>query len=438
MRRNDVLISGAGIAGPALAYWLRSAGLDVTVVERAPALRPGGQTVDLRGAGREVISRMGLMDRARAAAVDQRGLAMVDARDRVTAEMPTGAFDGEGIVSEIEILRGDLARLLHDATSPTTATAPVPGGTETVPGGTEYLFDDTITALAQDDEGVTVTFEKAGRRRFGVVVGADGPHSTVRELAFGPEADFVRPLNCWTAWFTAREEWDLGGWFRMYNAPGGLVASARPGRLPGEIKAGLSFRAQPFAYDRHDVRAQQELIARRFEGAGWEVPRLLAAMRTSEDFFFDSLAQVRLDSSSRGRTVLLGDAGHCPSPLTGMGTSLALVGAYVLAGEISTPGAGHLDAFRNYDRIMRPYVTRAQQLPPGGVSGYAPNGALAIRMRAASMRSMNRWPMRQVLAAQFAKAGDIDLPVYPHLPHFPDGAVPGLSSPAGTPSRTPR
>ncbi|MFD6424487.1 FAD-dependent monooxygenase [Streptomyces sp. NPDC060198] len=423
MRRNDVLISGAGIAGPALAYWLRAAGFDVTVVERAPGPRPGGQTVDLRGAGREVISRMGLMDRARALAVDQRGLAMVDARDRVTAAMPTAAFGGEGIVSEIEILRGDLARLLYDATPPTAGASP----------GVEYLFDDTVTALVQDDDGVTVTFEKTGRRRFGVVVGADGPHSVVRSLAFGPEVDFVRPLNCWTAWFTAREDWDLGGWFRMFNAPGGLVASARPGRLPGEIKAGLSFRAEPFTYDRHDVRAQQDLIARRFEGVGWEVPRLVAAMRTCDDFFFDSLGQVRLDSWSRGRTVLLGDAGHCPSPLTGMGTSLALVGAYVLAGELTRPGAGHLDAFRNYDRIMRPYVTRAQQLPPGGASAYAPDGALAIRLRAASMRSMNRWPVRQVLAAQFAKAGDIDLPVYAHLP-----AGPGLSSRSGTPSRTRR
>lgn len=408
MGRNDVLISGAGIAGPALAYWLRAAGFRVTVVERAPGPRPGGQTVDLRGAGREVISRMGLMDRARAVAVEQRGLALVDARDRVTAEMPTAAFGGEGIVSEIEILRGDLARLLYDATSPTTDAAPAAPGTE-------YLFDDTLAGLVQDDDGVTATFEKAGRRRFGLVVGADGPHSTVRALAFGPESDFVRPLNCCTAWFTAHEEWDLGGWFRMFNAPGGLVASARPGRLPGEIKAGLSFRAEPFPYDRHDIDAQRALIASRFEGAGWEVPRLVAAMHTSDDFHFDSLGQVRLDSWSRGRAVLLGDAGYSPSPLTGMGTSLALVGAYVLAGELSTPGAGHLDALRNYDRIMRPYVARAQQLPPGGTSGYAPNGALAIRLRAASMRSMNRWPMRQVLAAQFAKAGDIDLPAYPHL-----------------------
>ncbi|MEU9121138.1 FAD-dependent monooxygenase [Streptomyces sp. NPDC048506] len=396
MQNTDILISGAGIGGTALAYWLSTAGFSVTIVERAPTLRPGGQTVDLRGAGRTVVTRMGLMDRARALSVDQRGLALVNASGRFTARLPADSFGGEGIVSEIEILRGDLARLLYDATAPDT----------------EYLFDDTIAGLDQDDDGVTVTFEKAAPRRFGLVVGADGLHSVVRALAFGPESDHIRPLDLYTAWFTVTEEMDLQGWFQMYNAPGGLVASARPGRLPGEVKAGLSFRSAPIAYDRRNPAAQQELVAQRFAGAGWEVPRLLRAMRTAPDFFFDSMGQVRLDHWSRGRTALLGDAGYCPTPLTGLGTSLALVGAYVLAGELAAADGDHRIAFRNYDRVMRPYVDQAQQLPPGGASGYAPSTVLAIRLRDLSMRSMNRWPMRNLLAAQFAKAGDIALPDY--------------------------
>ncbi|MEV7778488.1 FAD-dependent monooxygenase [Kitasatospora sp. NPDC088351] len=400
MGNTDVLISGAGIAGPALAYWLRRAGITVTVVERAPAPRPGGQTVDLRGAGRTVMARMGLLEQARATSVDQRGIAFVDASGRHTARMTADSFGGEGIISEIEILRGDLGRLLYEATRPET----------------EYLFDDTITALDQDDDGVTVAFEKAEPRRYGLVVGADGLHSAVRALAFGPESAYVRPLNVYTAWFTATDELDLDGWFQMYNAPGGLVASARPGRLPGEIKAGLSFRSPPIAYDRHDTAAQQDMMADRFAGAGWEVPRLLRAMRTAPDFFFDSMGQVRLDHWSRGRVVLLGDAGYCPTPLTGLGTSVALVGAYVLAGELATADGDHRAAFRNYDRVMRPYVGQAQRLPPGGASGYAPSSALAIRLRDLSMRSMNRWPMRNLLAAQFAKAGDITLPEYGHAP----------------------
>lgn len=406
---TNVLISGAGIAGPALAHWLHRAGYTVTVVERAPAPRPGGQAVDLRGAGRTVIERMGLMDQARAVSVDQEGFALVDAQGRVTARMPVDSFGGEGIISEIEILRGDLARVLFDASGPGTRT--------------EYVFDDSVTALEQDDDGVLVAFEKSAPRCFGLVVGADGLHSVVRQLAFGPEDGFMRPLDLYNAWFTARgtlDELGLDGWFLMHNAPGGLVASARPGRLPGEVKASLSFRQRKgepsVVYERHDTAAQRELIARRFTEAGadtrWQVPRLMKAMFQACDFAFDSMGQVHMDAWSRGRVVLLGDAAYCPTPLTGLGTSLALVGGYVLAGELARAGGAHNAAFANYERIMRPYVTKAQELPPGGASGYAPFSALWIRLRATSMRQMTRWPMSQLLARQFAKAEAIDLPDY--------------------------
>jgi 2-polyprenyl-6-methoxyphenol hydroxylase-like FAD-dependent oxidoreductase len=219
-------------------------------------------------------------------------------------------------------------------------------------------------------------------------------------------------LDCYTAWFTATEDLNLDGWFLMYNAPGGLVAAARPGRLPGEIKASLSFRSPPITYDRRDIPAQRDILAHRFAGAGWEVPRLLAAMRTASDFYFDSMAQVRLDRWSRGRLALVGDACYCPTPLTGLGTSLALVGAYVLAGELAAAGGDHRVAFARYERLMRPYVDQAQRLPPGGVSGYAPTSALAIRLRAMSMRWMSRWPVRNLVAGEFAKAGDITLKDY--------------------------
>jgi 2-polyprenyl-6-methoxyphenol hydroxylase-like FAD-dependent oxidoreductase len=411
MQHAKVLISGAGIAGPALAYWLRRAGLVPTIVERAPAPRAGGQTVDLRGAGRTVITRMGLIDQARAISVDQRGLALVDATGRITARLPADSFGGEGIVSEIEILRGDLGQLLYQATVP----------------GTEYLFDDTITGIDQDDDGVTVTFARERSRRFDVVVGADGLHSVVRALAFGAEEQFVRPLNCYHAWFTSTGQFDLDDWYLMHNAPGGLVASARPGRLTGEIKAGLSFRSSAISYDRGDLDAQRDLVAASFAGVGWEVPRLLAAMRTAPDFFLDSFGQVHLDRWSRGRVVLLGDAGYCPTPLTGLGTSLALVGAYVLAGELASADGNHLIAFDRYEQLMRPYVAKAQELPPGGVSGYAPNSAFAIRMRAISMRMMNRWPLRGLIAGQFSKADDFELPDY-HLVEAHHGGPDDLGS----------
>jgi len=407
MTTRSVLISGGGIAGPALASWLTRRGIAVTVVERAPGPRPGGQAVDLRGAARTVAARMGLLDAIRAVSLDQRGIAWVRADGTISARMPVDAFGGEGIVSEIEVLRGDLAGVLYGATR----------------GATEYLFDDSVTGLDDDGGGVTVRFERSRPRRFDLVVGADGSHSAVRALAFGPEEECTRSLDLYSCWFTARADIDLDGWFVMHNLPGGRVAMVRPGRLPGELKAGLSFRSGPIAYDRSDLAAQEELVAERFADAGWEVPRLVAAMHGATDFGLDSTAQVHLPTWSRGRVVLLGDAAWSPTPLTGLGTSLALVGAYVLAGELAaTDDLGV--ALRRYGEVLRPYVTSAQQLPPGGVGAFAPMGAREIRLRQASVRLMLRRPFRQLIAKQFAKAGDIDLPDYRTL--LADAGGPGV------------
>jgi 2-polyprenyl-6-methoxyphenol hydroxylase-like FAD-dependent oxidoreductase len=396
MKSNDVLISGAGIAGPAVAYWLHRAGFNPTVVERAPAPRPGGQAVDLRGAGRTVTERMGLLDRVREVALEQKGFAYVDAQGRITARMPADAFGGNGIVSDVEVLRGDLCRVLYEASLP----------------GTEYLFDDTITSLHQDASGVTVTFEQGPSRRFALVIGADGLHSTVRRLAFGPDSECLREFDLYNAWFTAPAGIDLDGWFLMYNAPGGLVASARPDRCPAQIKAGLSIRSKPLPFERSDREAQQDLLASRFAGAGWEVPRLLDAMRGATDFYFEAAGQVHLDRWARGRVVLLGDAAYCPTPLSGLGTSLALVGAYILVGEMVDAGVGHEIAFRRYQERMRAYVAQAQQLPPGGINGFAPMSAFAIRMRSTSMRWITRWPLRKLVEGQFTRADAIELPAY--------------------------
>ena len=395
----NILISGAGIAGPALAYWLSTSGHDVTVVERADAVRPGGQAVDLRGAGRTVVERMGVMDRVRSVALDQRGVAWVDARGRITARMPVDAFEGEGIISEIEVLRDDLAHVLHDATR----------------ARVEYVSGDTVTDLCQDDDGVDVTFEHAPPRRFALVIGADGLYSPIRRLAFGGADAGLHPLGCAMAWFSAPPT-DLGGWYLMHNAPGGRVASLRPGRTPAATKAGLGLRVDPSTALPRDVDGQRALLSRAFAGVGWKAPMLVDAMAAASDFAFTAVAQVRLPRWSRGRVALVGDAAACPTPLTGLGTSVALVQAYVLAGELARArgdrGVDFGAAFDRYERVARPYVTTAQELPPGGVNGYAPRSALAIRLRTASMRAMTHWPMRPILERQFAKAGDIALPDY--------------------------
>jgi len=401
---HEILVSGAGIAGATAAYWLREAGFSVTVVERAPAPRPGGQTVDLRGAGRTVVERMGLLGQIRARTVTQRGIAWVDAFGRHRAEMPVDAFGGRGIVSADEILRGDLGAILYDVSRP----------------GVSYLFDDTITDLKQDTDGVLVSFEKADARRFDVVVGADGLQSAVRRLGFGQQQTALHPLGLINAWFTIPADVDLADWYLMHNAPAGRVVSIRPGRLPGEQKAALSVRSTE-AFDRGDIGSQLELLERHFANVGWEAPRLLRAARTAPDFYLDSMGQVRLDRWSRGRVVLLGDAGYCPSPLTGLGTSLALVGAYILAGELAAASADPTaatelqamqGAFDRYEIRMRPYVEQSQELPPGGVDGYAPMGRLRIVLGWASMRWSQRWPMRPMMEHVFSKADAIDLPEY--------------------------
>ncbi len=392
-----MLVSGGGLAGPAIATLLARDGVDVTVVEIADGVRPGGQAVDIRGAGRTVLSRMGLLDRARAVSLQQRGIADVDSRGRRRTEMTVEDFGGEGMISEIEILRGDLAQLLVDAS---------------VEAGVSYVFATRISSLVDGPDGVQVTLSDGTERTVDLVIGADGPHSATRRLAFGPEDTFVRPLGGYMAWFTAPEAATLDGWYQMFNAPGGLVASLRPAREPGVAKASLSFASDPLAYDRRDLEAQRRLLDDRFAGLGWRVPDLLRAAHHADDFYFDALVQVHMDNWTAGRIALVGDAACCPSPLTGLGTSLALVGAYVLAGEL-TAGPDHRTAFANYERIVRPYATVGQQLPPGGIRAYAPQSQRAIWARWMSTKLMASRPLRGLSRRLFfSKAGAIDLPSY--------------------------
>jgi 2-polyprenyl-6-methoxyphenol hydroxylase-like FAD-dependent oxidoreductase len=405
MTQPTVLISGAGVAGPALAHWLAGNGYRVVIVELAPGIRPGGQTVDLRGAGRDAVARMGLLDQMVDRSLAQRGIAWVRADGSRRAEMPVEAFDGNGVVSKLEILRGDLVDVLYQATKDRV----------------EYRFDTRIDELNQRQDAVEATLSDGTTLQADLVVGADGPHSAVRRLAFGPEEQFVKPLGGYNAWFTAPDSVGLDGWYLMYQAAGGLNASLRPSHDPSIAKAGLAFRSDPLTYDRRDLDAQRQLLADRFAGAGWHCDALLAAAREADDFYFDAFAQVHMDSWSRGRVTLCGDAGYCASPLSGMGTSVALVGSYLLGGGLgSAPDvltSAHVDrALAGYGRLMRPYVDRCQDLP-AGVDGYAPKSNSDIVITAQVMKWMQRWPFRSFAAKKFFTTADsIALPDYSHSP----------------------
>lgn len=248
MRNTTVLISGAGIAGPALAHWLIRYGFAVTVVERAPSLRRGGQAVDFKGeTHRTVLGRMGILDDVRRLQTGGDDIHIVDAHGRTLAVIPH-EFSG----GDIEILRGDLARLLYERTAPTC----------------EYVFGDSITSLTETGDGVHVTFERSAPRTFDLVVGADGIHSNVRRLAFGPEAEFVRFLGHYYA--LVETGLDFGDPPKMYNEPGRMVTVGGP-----KAPAFFVFASGPLAYDRSDVERQKRLLERAYAGMGWRVPEVM-------------------------------------------------------------------------------------------------------------------------------------------------------------------
>ncbi|MEV4535798.1 FAD-dependent monooxygenase [Asanoa sp. NPDC049518] len=396
----NVLISGAGIGGLALAHWLGRHGIDATVVERAPALRSGGQAIDIRGAARTVVERMGILDAIRAKHTGTHGIMYVDRRGAPVARMSGEDFgDSGGVVAEIEILRDDLVRILRDA-------AP----------SAEYVFDDHITALHDGPDGITATFHRASSRTFDAVVGADGLRSGVRALAFRDERQPLRDLGMYVSYFPAHTSLDLGGWEVMYNLPagngvGGRVLLLYPVGSAGEVRAMFSWWAPALGHERRDPVEQKALLAQVFADEGWEIPHLLDQMWRADDFYFSRSAATQLDRWSNGRATLLGDAAFAGS--IGMGTSMALVGAYVLAGELAT-ARDPIAAFRAYEAGMRDYVTRNLKRPPGGDRGFAPASRAGIWMRNQVIRTMTKLPGKGALTGNLqAAANAITLNDYP-------------------------
>ena len=344
MTRTHVLVCGAGVAGATTAYWLARRGFAVTVVERAPQPRPGGHAVDVRGPARDVAAMMGVLEDLRAARTGMRGVSFVDDEgtevySSTEASLTGGPTDGP----DVEILRDDLTAILLGV----------------LPAEVEIVYGDRPVALEPDDDGVTVRFARAAARRFDVVLGADGAHSAVRALAFGPDAAFVHDLHSHVAVFGAPNEWGLDRW-QTFRQTSGTLAGMYSARDNTEVRVMLGFERAALSYDRHDPDAQRRLVAEAFAGAGWCIPRLLELMWEAPVLYFDSMCLVRMSEWSTGRIGLVGDAGYCASPMSGQGTSMAMVGGYLVAGELAAAPGDPAGALAACTARMRGWV-RANQ-----------------------------------------------------------------------------
>ena len=383
---RSVLISGAGIAGPSLAYWLGMSGYEVTVVERAPGLRgSGGSPVDFRGHQLTLLEKMGVLGDIRASQTGMGDQAVVGADGRRLSTFPSVLFSGD-----VEIDRGDLARILYEHSK----------------DAAEYVFGDHITALAQGPDGVDVTFARGPARRFDLVVGADGLHSAVRRLAFGAEREYRHDLGLAVAGFTMPNAFGLDHSGLIYNEPGRL-AMVTSGRDPARAAVCLMFAATLPDYDWHDTQGHKRLVTEHFAGAGWHVPALLAALQDAPEVYFDTISQIWMDRWSAGRVVLLGDAAWCPGP-GGNGTGHAMLGAFTLAGELAAAGGDHMAAFRRYEQIMRQPVAKSQKQAAGAGRFLTPATERKIRSRNRTYRILSAPALQGVfgwLAKRTANAG---------------------------------
>jgi 2-polyprenyl-6-methoxyphenol hydroxylase-like FAD-dependent oxidoreductase len=380
---KSILISGSSIAGPALAWWLHRHGFHTTVVERAPSLREGGYKVDIRGVAVDVVRRMGLLEQVHAASTDMRGAAFVNKRGKQLATLDADTF-GFRHGDDTEILRGDLARILYDATRTHT----------------EYVFGDWITGLDQRPDGVEVTFAHGAPRRFDLVVGADGLHSGVRALAFGPEEDYLRRFDAYISISTVPNSFELDRWELLHSAAPGKMVNVYSTARADDAKAAFWFTAPPLTYDRRDIDGQKDLVADRFAGLGWEIPALLDAMREAGDFYFDPVCQIVMEHLSVGRVTLLGDAGYCPSPASGQGTSLALAGAYVLAGELASDFS---EALPRYEALMRPFIEKNQALAKTALRGIIPQSRAFAWFNTRMIKLMPYLPGRNRVLEQMSR-----------------------------------
>lgn len=347
-REKNILISGASIAGLTTAFWLVKYGFNVTIVERSSHIRAGGQALDVRGAALEVAERMGIIETLRNNSTNLKGMSMTDATtgEEVYRNEEQTLTRGSLDSPDIEILREELCRVLFEA----------------VGDNAKYIFNDTITSLNQDETGVNVTFANSASQRFDLVIGADGLRSNVRKLVFGTDENFTRYLGYYVAIFTMPNFLNLDHWEMFFQHENKPIATCIVTDKNKEARTYLGFPSEtPINYDYHDIEAQKKLLADNTPNVGTHIPKIVEYMLQSPNFYFDSINQIIMKSWSKGRVVLVGDAGYSVSLTLGQGTTVAMVGAYVLASELATHNDDLPTALKNYENELREYVEANQQ-----------------------------------------------------------------------------
>lgn len=374
MKGQSVLICGLGVAGPALAYWLLHHGFQPTLVERAQQLRRGGYIIDFWGLGYDIVERMGLLGRVKAAGYDVQELRLVD-----ESGCRVGGFDArvfqaltQGRFTSLQ--RGTLSAVLY----------------ESIEHRVELIFGDSVKALEDWGDHVQVQFEHGEPRRFDFVVGADGLHSTVRRLAFGPQADFEKYLGYAVAAFSVagyrpRDE----GTYVSHAAPGKTISRFS---MREDQTMFLFVAADPTgdAIPLHDIDAQRRYLRMSFADVGWEAPRILDTLSRCDDLYLDRVSQVRMPHWSKGRIALLGDAACAPSLLAGQGSALAIVAAYVLAGELARAHS-FTAAFQRYEGLLQGFLRKKQDAAIRFAQSFVPASHLSIAVRNLATKAF-RWP----------------------------------------------
>ena len=372
-----MLISGASVAGPVLAYWLHRFGFRPTVVERTEALRfgSGGHAVDLFDPALQIVEWMGVLPQVQDAGTHTEIISFIREGHRpvdVAAELMS-----EGVSQRhVEIMRGELAKIIYEA------------GRDDI----EYVFGNSISSLEQTEQGVDVRFRHGSPQTFDLVIGADGLHSITRQLAFGEEYQFLHFLGGYLAVFTVPNYLDLHQRMLGYGDVD-RTAAIYPVHGTDEARVLLLWRTPTqHDYDRHDVKAQRLLISALFGGMGWEVPRMLAELENADDLYLDSISTIVMDTWTRGRITLVGDAGYSPGPAVGGGTSLAVVGAYVLASELAAASGDHTHGLAAYEQILRPAVQQSQRIGPDVMKTLIPGSRLQLWAMAQAIRVLPRLP----------------------------------------------